>query len=376
MREFIIINLISTIIAIGLAAVLLRVVFRKSKFVLVGILWLISLLVVMFNTGFINRFALDNKTLIITLKIVNYTVSVVFFYIAARTYVNPLSKIIQKIKIVSEGKVSLDDNYENANEKNDLGMLELAVKNLNENISGIVNQIQDIVNHINITSQRLTNSSEELSERANEQASSIEEFSSSIEEITANIQQNSENARLTEKISKNAYEGIQQVGKLAEKNKKSAQQTNDKIKLIDGIAHQTNILALNAAVEAARAGEYGKGFAVVASEVRKLAEHSKTTANEISTLSDSDLKILFEVGQLMNKITPEIQKTTSLIQEITSASVEQSEGINQINTGIQQLNMITQENAQSSHEVAKEAEQLLALTQKLKESVAYFQIIK
>lgn len=376
MKEFIISNLISSAIAIGLAFAVLRVFFKQSKFVLVGILWLINLLVIMFNTGLINRFALDNKTLTFSLRIVNYIVSVVFFYIAARAYVNPLTAIVKKIKIVSEGKISLDNDYKNANKKNDLGMLELSVKNLNENIFDIVNQIQDIANQINTTSEKLTYSSEELSERTNEQAASIEEFTGSIEEITANIQQNAENAKLTEKISKDAYQGVQQVGKLAEKNTKSAQQTNDKIKLIDGIAHQTNILALNAAVEAARAGEYGKGFAVVASEVRKLAEHSKEAAYEISTLSDNDLKILFEAGQLMGKIMPEIQKTSSLIQEIASASIEQNEGINQINTSIQQLNMITQNNAQSSHEVAREAEQLLALTQKLKESIAYFQITK
>lgn len=376
MKEFVISNLVSSVIAIGLAFALLRGVFKQSKFVLVGILWLINLLVIMFNTGFINRFTLDNKTLTISLRIVNYVVSLAFFYIAARAYVNPLSKIIQKIKIVSEGKINLDDDYENANEKNDLGMLELAVKNLNKNIAGTINQIQEVVNQINSTSEKLTYSSEELSERTNEQAASIEEFSSSIEEMAANIQQNTENAKVTDKIAQVSYQGIEEIRQITEKNSLSAKATNDKIKVIDGIAHQTNILALNAAVEAARAGEYGKGFAVVASEVRKLAEHSKVAANEISTLSDNDLKTLFAAKQLMEKIMPEIQKTSNLIQEITSASVEQSDGINQINTSIQQLNAITQNNAQSSHEVAQEAEQLLALTQKLKESVAYFQITR
>ncbi|MCP4129031.1 MAG: methyl-accepting chemotaxis protein, partial [Gammaproteobacteria bacterium] len=147
-----------------------------------------------------------------------------------------------------------------------------------------------------------------------------------------------------------------------------------KISLIEDIAYKTNLLSLNAAIEAARAGEHGKGFAVVATEVRKLAETSRLTAEEINGLASGSVDIAEQAGKLLEEMVPNIQKTADLVQEISAASGEQSSGVTQINDSMTQLDKATQQNASASEELAATSEELSGQAEQLQQSVAYFKL--
>ena len=121
------------------------------------------------------------------------------------------------------------------------------------------------------------------------------------------------------------------------KSSKSLESIVSKTGVIEEIARQTNLLALNASVEATRAGEHGKGFSVVVNEVRKLAERSQDSLNEINELSQ--LAILDSNNSVkdIQELLPNIEETASLILKIKNSNIAQRSGAEEINNAIDML---------------------------------------
>lgn len=250
------------------------------------------------------------------------------------------------------------------NTKDEIGLLAVSLNaflgNLRNIISGIISEsvaAEDSVSKLNGNIVSLNGGVEEVSATTEELSASMEETAASTEEMNAT---SLEIERATQSIAEKAEEGAkssqeihQRAVNLTNEFNQSISEANvifDSVKgnlegalhqaqkvnqinaLSDGILQitsQTNLLALNAAIEAARAGEAGKGFAVVADEIRKLAEDSKNTVNQILEVTEVVIEsvnnLSVNASGLLDFVSSKVMKDYGLMLE--GAKVNQLDAV-------------------------------------------------
>ena len=291
-----------------------------------------------------------------------------------------------------------------------------SIKMMQEQLALLIRRVLISSDNVSRLAAELAAASSQVSSTASQQSNDTISVAASIEELTVSIDVVAGNAWEAEqiatesgsrsdlgasqvkdatdemtRIAQNVTETAQQMATLSSQS----QQISSIANVIKEVADQTNLLALNAAIEAARAGEQGRGFAVVADEVRKLAERTTVSAEEITTMIatiqshteqatatmqlgnqrvSEGVVLAGRAGESMRLISDGSKGVVQAVTVISSSLREQKSTSSAIAKRVEHIAHMTEQTSTVVSQVAANAEQLKAMADELKHAVSGFRV--
>ncbi|NFD57638.1 methyl-accepting chemotaxis protein [Clostridium botulinum] len=340
---------------------------------------------------------------IIIVSILGIGIALVCIWFISTQISNNLISMRDSLNIVATGDLTTNVDSKIEKEKDEIGHMAralsktvLSIGNMINSLKGSSFNIDDKANNLAAISEEFTATTENVSTAIQEVAtgatnqaqalteivSMLNDFSdkinstvNNIEEIDGMSKEIDEKANVSNKDMKELLNSIENLTKVFEDfetkiwtMESNVQKINEITNLINDIAEKTNLLALNAAIEAARAGESGKGFAVVAEEIRKLAEMSRKSSEDIYTIVNGVLEDTKDMVKSSNEVNEKLNGQRSTADEAMNSFMEISKSVTNMIPKIRNINNSANIIEKNKNEILNKSETIASISQEISAS--------